>query len=236
MAGNRISAMRVLIGHEQFGRTREAFRRRGHDAWSCDLQPARDGSPFHIVADVETILGDGWNLAIFHPDCTYLTNSAEWAYKDPDFERYPDVGYHQKVKPGTLVGRERSEARLAAVAHVIRLSRAPIQKICIENPRGHLSTAWRPPTQTIHPPQFGDDASKATDLWLIRLEKLRPTGWAEPRMGGLPLFGGDGRPMRWANQTDNGQNRLPPSDDRAMQRAATFPGISEAMAEQWGAS
>lgn len=218
--------MRVLIGHEQFGRTREAFRKRGHDAWSCDLFPARDNSPFHIVADVETILGDGWDLAIFHPDCTFLTNSAAWAFGDGP--------YHQRVKPGTLVGATRRAAREKAVGHVIRLSQAPIPKICIENPVGHLSSAWRRPDQTIQPNRFGDDASKATCLWLKNLPRLRPTKWVEPRTGGMPLFGGDGGPMRWANQTDGGQNRLPPSEDRAMQRAATFPGISEAMAEQWG--
>jgi hypothetical protein len=225
--------MRILIGHEQFGHTREAMRRLGHEAWSCDLQPARDGSKFHIVGDVERYLDDDWDLGIFHPDCTFLTNSAEWAYKDPDYDRYPGVGYHQRLKPGTLFGAERRAARVDAVAHVIRISKAPIKGICIENPTGHLSKAWRKPTQIIHPPQFGDDASKATCLWLIRLAKLRPTGWAEPRMGGLPLFGGDGGPMRWSNQTDNGQNKLTPSDDRAMQRAATYPGISNAMALQW---
>lgn len=228
--------MRVIIGHERFGRTREEFRALGHDCWSCDLVPAIDRSPYHIVGDIEDHLDEDWDLGIFHPDCTYLTSSAEWAYKDPDFKRYPGVGYHQRLKPGTLFGAQRREARSKSVAHVVRISKAPIDGICIENPPGHLSSAWRKPDQIIHPPQFGDDASKSTCLWLIRLAKLRPTGWAEPRMGGLPLFGGDGGPMRWANQTDSGQNRLTPSDGRAMQRALTYPGISKAFAKQWGGS
>ena len=97
--------MRVLVGHEQFGHMREAFRSRGHDAWSCDLMPTRDNSPYHLQCDVLTVLHLGWDLAIFHPDCTYLTCSAEWAYGDGP--------YHQKVKPGTLVGAARREAREA---------------------------------------------------------------------------------------------------------------------------
>lgn len=226
--------MRVLLGHEEFGHTREAFRRRGHDAWSCNLNPARDGSPFHLQCDIFEVIEDGWDLGIFHPDCTYLTNSAEWAYAEPNYERYPDVGYHQRVQPDTLVGAARWEARRQAVAHVLRINGCSILKVGIENPRGHLSRAWRPPDQTIQPNQFGEDASKATCWWLRNLPRLRPTKWNEPRMGGMPLFGGGGGPMRWANQSDNGQNRLGPSDDRAMLRAATYPGISEAIAEQWG--
>lgn len=81
--------MRVLIGHEEWGHTREAFRRRGHDAWSCNLNPARDGSQFHLQCDIFEVIDDGWDLGIFHPDCTYLTNSAEWAYAEPNYERYP---------------------------------------------------------------------------------------------------------------------------------------------------
>lgn len=209
--------MRVLIGCEQFGILREAMRKRGHHAWSCDLQPARDGSPFHIQADVLTVLDDGWDLAIFHPDCTYLTNSAEWAYGDGP--------YHQQVKPETLVGAARREARAEAVEFVKKLWRAPIRRKAIENPRGHLSRAIGRPAQTIQPNQFGDDASKATCLWLDGLMPLRPTRIIEPRWV-------DGRP-RWANQTDSGQNKLTPCEDRAMQRAATYPGIADAMADQW---
>ncbi len=96
--------LRVICGCEASGVVREAFRTLGHDAWSCDIRPAEDGSPYHLQCDVLTVMNDGWDIGIFHPDCTYLTNSAEWAYKDADFERYPEVGYHQRVKPGTLTG------------------------------------------------------------------------------------------------------------------------------------
>jgi len=94
--------MAVLIACEFSGIVRDAFRDRGHDAWSCDLLPAADGDPHHLQRDVLGVLGDRWDLAIFHPDCTYLTCSAEWAYGDGP--------YHQKVKPGTLTGSVRRAA------------------------------------------------------------------------------------------------------------------------------
>ena len=103
---------------------------------------------------------------------------------------------------------------------------ANIRRIALENPVGCISTRIRPPDQTIHPYQFGDDASKRTCLWLRGLPKLRPTAYVEPRWVGT-------RP-RWANQTDSGQNRLAPSPTRAKQRSTTYPGIAQAMARQWG--
>lgn len=218
--------MRVLVGCERFGKVRDAFRARGHDAWSCDIAPDIAASSFHYHCDVLDALGRSWDLAIFHPDCTYLTCSAEWAYKDPDFDRYPGVGYHQKLKPGTLFGEDRRKARAEAVQFVKILLAAPIARIAIENPRGHLTQHIGTANQTIQPHQFGDDASKATCLWLKNLPCLVPTKNIAPRII-------DGRP-RWANQTDGGQNKLPPSDDRAMLRAATYPGIANAFAEQWG--
>lgn len=232
--------MRVLIGCEQFGHMREAFRRRGHDAWSCDLKPARDGSPYHLQGDVLLFL-DGlpvatlmgwkvipWDLAIFHPDCTYFTNSAEWAYKDPDYDRYPGVGYHQRVKPETLVGAARRAARQRDADFVRKLRDCRIPRKAIENPRGYLSRVLGPPSQTVQPFEFGDDASKATCFWLYGLLPLKADSsrHVQPRMV-------NGRP-RWANQTDGGQNKLTPGEDRAMQRAATYPGIAEACAAQWG--
>lgn len=221
--------MRVLIGCERFGKVRDAFRRRGHAAWSCDLAADANSSDFHFQQDVITVLHGPfgpWDLAIFHPDCTYLTCSAEWAYKDPDFERYPGVGYHQKLKPGTLFGAARRKARAEAVQFVKILLAAPIPRIAIENPVGHLTQHIGTADQTIQPHQFGDDASKATCLWLKNLPPLVPTKNIAPRII-------DGRP-RWANQTDGGQNKLTPGDGRAMERAKTYPGIADAFADQWG--
>lgn len=95
----------VLIGYSACELTRAAFEAQGHDVWTCDLLPARGKSAKHLQCDVWEALGSRqWDFAVLHPMCTYLTCSAAWAFGDADFEKYPGVGYHQKVKPGTLTG------------------------------------------------------------------------------------------------------------------------------------
>ena len=197
----------------------------GHDAWSCDLLPCEKPGN-HTQGDVLPLLGEGWDMMIAHPPCTYLTVSAEWAYKDPDYDRYPGVGYHQKVKPGTLVGEARRQARRESIAFVKSLRDSGIPKIAIENPVGSLSSAWRKPNQVVQPWQFGHDASKATCLWLIGLPPLKSTLEIAPRIA-------NGK-KRWGNQTDGGQNKLTPTDDRWALRSLTYQGIADAMARQWG--
>jgi hypothetical protein len=103
---------------------------------------------------------------------------------------------------------------------------APIPRIAIENPIGCIGTRIRPADQIIQPYEYGDDASKATCLWLKGLSLLRPTA----RVAGRIVDGKE----RWANQTDSGQNRLAPSADRWKLRSTTYPGIAAAMADQWG--
>ena len=217
--------MKVLIGCESSGIIRNAFILRGHDAISCDFLPSETEGP-HIQGDVLNHLGDGFDLAIFHPTCTYLTNAAAWAMQDPDYDRWPGVGYHQRVKPGTLVGAVRRAARDDALAFVRTLAAAPIPRICIENPMGAARRAIGWPCQTIQPWMFGDDSSKATGLSLKGLPELLPTKFIAPRMV-------NGR-SRWANQTDSGQNRLSPGPDRWKDRSRTYPGVAEALADQWG--
>lgn len=219
--------MRVLVACEFSGVVRDAFIARGHDAMSCDFLPTEAPGP-HYQGDVLEIIGDGWDLMIAHPPCTFLTGSAEWAYSDPDFDRYPGVGYHQRVKAGTLTGEDRRRARHNALEFVRVLLDAPIPRIALENPIGCIGTRIRPHDQKIQPYQFGHDASKATCLWLKNLPKLRPTGFVEPRIV-------NGRP-RWGNQTDSGQNRLSPSERRWMDRSVTYQGIADAMAAQWSAA
>lgn len=149
--------MRVLIGCEFSGVVREAFRRRGHDAWSCDLLPAEDGSPFHIQGDVLDVMEDRWDLGIFHPHCTYLTNSGvRWLYSQP--LRW------QKMIDGAVFFR--------------RLLDAPIPRVAVENPIMHgwaLKIVGRPHNQLIQPWQFGHGETKATCLWLRRLPRLEAT-------------------------------------------------------------
>lgn len=216
--------MKVFVGMEYSGTMRRAFRERGHDVLSCDFLPAEDGSPDHIEDEVlltlERLAGFGWipDLAIFHPTCTYLTISAEWAYTDGP--------YHQKVKPETLVGQARRDARDAAVAQFRTLLSLPIARIMIENPVGIISSRIRKPDQTVQPWWFGEDASKATCLWLKGLPLLSPTDPVKPRIV-------NGR-QRWGNQTDGGQNRLTPKPDRWKDRARTYRGFAEACASRWG--
>ena len=191
--------------------------RAGHDAVSCDLLPTESPGP-HYQGDVRDILRDGWDRMIAHPDCTYLTNSAAWAYKDGP--------YHQKTKPGTLVGAERREAREEAIEFVRVLLGAPIDEIGLENPVGVISTRIRPASQYIHPYEYGHDASKKTGLWLKNLPPLVTTKYIPPRMV-------NDKP-RWGNQTDSGQNRVSPCADRWKIRALFYQGWADAMAEQWG--
>ena len=194
---------------EYSGRVRDAFLALGHDAWSCDLLPTEQAGP-HIQGDVLDVLGDGWDLMIAHPPCTHLAVSGA-------------AHFAKKIASG-----EQQEA----LYFVRRLLEAPIKRIALENPVSIISSKIRKPDQMIHPYHFGEDASKRTCLWLKNLPKLRPTQFVEPRIVVTPS---GKEAMRWANQCDNfGHDKLPPSADRWKLRSATYPGIAQAMAKQWG--
>jgi len=208
--------MKILVACEYSGRARDALIANGHEAISCDLLPTDREGP-HYQGDVFDIIDDGFDLLIAHPPCTFLTGSAEWAYKDVQKKR---------IKPGTLIGAERRAAREEAIKFFMRLANANIEKIAIENPVGVMSSRWRKPDQFIQPHEYGHDASKKTGLWLKNLPPLKPTKHIEPRyVNGLP---------RWGNQTDSGQNREPPAKDRWKIRSTTWQGWADAMANQWG--
>jgi hypothetical protein len=197
--------VKILVACEYSGRVRDAFRAAGHDAWSCDLLPCDADPAYHIQGDVVPLLGQGWDLMVAHPPCTYLCSSG--------------LHWNKRVK-----GRQAKTE--AALDFVRTLLSCPIPRVAIENPVGCISTRIRKPDQTIQPWQFGHDASKATCLWLKGLPLLRPAAIISPRMV-------NGKP-RWANQTDSGQNRLGPSTDRWKIRSETYSGIATAMATQWG--
>jgi len=196
--------MKVLIACEYSGVVRDAFTRAGHYAMSCDLLPSDSPGP-HYQGDVRDVIGQGWDLMVAHPPCTYLSVS----------------GMHW-----TKRGLRDPQLTEDALAFVRLLMDAPVPRIAIENPISVISSRIRKPDQIIHPYQFGHDASKATCLWLKGLPPLQPTQTIEPRIV-------NGR-RRWGNQTDSGQNRLSPSPDRWKLRSATFAGIAQAMADQWG--
>ena len=142
--------MRVLVACEYSGRVRDAFRRQGHDAWSCDLLATEVPGP-HFMAPVEHVLHLGWDLMVAHPPCTHLAVSGS---------RH----FHRKQ-------RQQAEA----LYFVRMLMAAPIPRWCIENPVSVISSAIRPPDQIIQPWQYGHGEVKATCLWLSNLPKLRPT-------------------------------------------------------------
>lgn len=195
--------MKVLVGCERSGVLRRELLKRGHHALSCDLFPADDGSYWHHQKDVLEVMEYGWDAAFFFPDCTYLTSAGlHWNKRRP--ERAYETG--------------------KAASFFMHLVNAPIDKIVIENPIGCMSTIYRKPDQIVQPYEFGDDASKKTCLWMKNL----PTLHIDPalRVPGRWVNGKE----RWSNQTDSGQNKLPPSPDRAKLRSQTYPGIARALA------
>ncbi|HET6886624.1 MAG TPA: hypothetical protein VFH87_01750 [Candidatus Udaeobacter sp.] len=190
--------MRVLVACEFSGVVRDAFLSRGHEAISCDLEESEAGGP-HYCGDVRDLELSGFDLMVAHPPCTHLSVSgARW--------------FHGK-----------EELQEEALRFVRWLLCAPVPRIALENPVSIISSRIRKPDQVIQPWQFGEDASKATCLWLKNLPLLRPT-----RV--LP----GGRWLRRANQTASGQNKLAPSETRARERSLSYPGIALAMAGQWG--
>lgn len=196
--------LKVLVGCEYSGVVRDAFTALGHDATSCDFIPSETPGPHH-QGDVMDIIDDEWDLAIFHPPCTFLCSSGlHWNKKMPIRQGETD----------------------RAILFVKALMDAPIPHIALENPIGCLSTQYRKPNQIIQPWQFGHDASKATCLWLKDLPPLVPTQIIPPTR----FVNGKGR---YSNQTNSGQNRLGPGPDRWKDRSRTYEGIAKAMAEQW---
>lgn len=202
---------------------RNALRARGHAAWSCDLEDAEDGSPFHIKGDIFDVLNSDLKPegVIVHPECTYLTSSGlHWNKRRPE-------------------RAEKTEAALLVVERLLAyaLERKEWIKFALENPHGcigtrlpHLDSQFV--KQTIQPHDYGEDASKATVLRLLNLPPLKGTKRVPGRIVEWPV--GSGKMVeRWSNQTDSGQNRLGPSDTRWMDRSRTYPRIGQAVADQW---
>lgn len=196
--------MKILIACESSGTVRDAFMAKGHDAWSCDILPADDMSLYHYTCDIKEVLYDDWDLIIAHPPCTYLSVS----------------GLHWNKRRPERAAQTEDAAEFFMMFANLKVPYA------IENPVCCMSSRWRKPNQIIQPHEFGHDASKKTCLWLNELPLLKPTKYIKPRFV-------DNKP-RWANQTDSGQNNLPPSKNRWKERSKTYQGIADAMANQWG--
>lgn len=205
--------MKVLVACEESQEVCKAFRELGHEAYSCDIQDCSGGHPeWHLKQDVIPLLSQEWDLIIAHPPCTFLTVTGNRWF---NVERYGDKAI------------QRQKDREKAVEFFMQFANAKCEKIAIENPIGYMSTAYKKPTQIIHPYMFGDPARKATCLWLKGLPKLIPTNMVDPVI--IHYQNGKGTDNPWHMDT----MKLPPKE-RAKARSKTFPGIAKAMAEQWG--
>lgn len=245
--------LRVLVACEFSGVVRNAFIKKGHDAWSCDFLQSEFYGP-HYWGNVLRIL-NGWLPVMFAGDCiddicpVCNIDYADCAHPGPT----QDGIEYKEFKCG-LFGRPinhrhwdlmiahppctylcssglhwnkrvegRAEKTEEALDFIVKLMNAPIKKICLENPIGCISSRIRKPDQIIQPFEYGHLESKQTCLWLKNLPLLQPTKIMKKPESG-----------RWSNQTPTGQNKLGPSENRWKERSRTYEGIGTAMAEQWG--
>lgn len=203
--------MRVLIACKESQAVCIAFRNKGHEAYSCDIEPCSGGHPeWHIQGDVIPLLKENWDMIIAFPPCTHLAVSGA---------RYFD----QKRKDG----RQKD-----GIDFFMKFANANCPKIAIENPVGIMSTHFRKPDQIVQPYEYGHEARKKTCLWLKGLPKLKPTKIVSH--GKIDKYGCSyGASAAYA--VDENGKILSWSDPRtAKQRSKTFHGIAQAMAEQWG--
>jgi hypothetical protein len=193
--------MKVLVACEFSGIVREAFKARGHDAWSCDLLPTEIPGN-HIQGDVLQILDDGWDLMIAHPPCTDIAVSGARWFKEK--------------------GKEKQQR---ALEFFCKLLDAPILKKCVENPVSIASTQLIKPSQIIQPWQYGDSYQKTTCLWVQWLPLLKPTKIVDK--GEFHITPSGKKVPKW--YVDAGWK-----SNTGLLRSRTFPGIANAMSEQWG--
>lgn len=205
--------MKILIGCESSGIVRSAFRALGHDAWSCDIKPSEDNSPYHLQDDVSYHLNAGWDLGIFHPVCKFLANSGS---------KHLYIG---KNKAGGI-DPERMENVRAGAAFFLKCYNAPIKKVCCENPVMHAfarALVGKLDTQFVHPWWFGHMEIKQTGLSLRNLPRLKMTNNVYDEM--MKLAYGERAIVHHMG--------IRKGFDRETERSRTKPGLAAAMADQW---
>lgn len=209
---------RILIACEESDEVRSRFEAKGFDAWSCDLQPNRNPNAKHYQGDVFDIINDGWDAMIAFPPCTHLAVSGA-----RHFEQKRKDGRQQK-----------------AIDFFMAIVNAPIKRIAIENPMGIMSTVYKRPTQIIQPYFFGDEAQKTTCLWLKNLPPLYHN--KQPNLFDDKITHSSKGEMIEFISKKGVKKRQPKwyadalklkSDERSKVRSKTFPGIAQAMADQW---
>lgn len=207
--------IRILLGCEESGEVRDRLTAKGFDAVSCDLQPSRQPGK-HYQGSIFDIINDGFDVGIFFPPCTHLARSGA-----AHFEKKRADGRQQ-----------------AAINFFMAMINAPMRHIAVENPVGIMSSEYRPPDQIIHPYYFGDEASKQTCLWLKNLPKLFHA--KEPDLFNTTVTHvGKGEFFNYPNSNKRQAKwcydsiSLSP-EERSKARSKIFPGIAQAMADQWG--
>lgn len=230
--------MKVLVACEESQRVCIEFRKLGHEAYSCDIEPCSGGhEEWHIQSDVIPLINgncsfctvDGtehrivgkWDMIIAHPPCTYLTVVGNRWF---DVEKYGDKAI------------EREKKREQGKCFFMRFVNANCDKIAIENPIGIMSTVYRKPDCIIQPWQFGHNASKSTCLWLKNLDVLKPTDIIkdERMRKENQQISADGKLLGFMTKGSDGKFLRYNDPETAKIRSKTFPGIAKAMAEQWG--
>lgn len=197
--------MRILLACERTGACRDEFRRAGHQAWSCDIEPGEgEFTQFHFKCDVREVLNFNWDMMIAFPPCQYLANSGS---------KHLYIG--GKKANGRYEPRWTSMKEGADFFNLLRTAKIP--RIAIENPVQHaharvLIPKW---AQTFQPWHFGHREVKRTCLWLKNLPKLTPTDILPPPY-------------------EAKCHMMAPSETRSADRAVTYPGVAKAMAAQWG--
>jgi hypothetical protein len=207
--------MRVLVACEESQAVCMAFRARGHEAYSCDLQDCSGGHPeWHIKGDALELLKMKWDLLIAHPPCTYITSAGS---------RWILNAQHQ------VISTEREQKMRDAVKFFMSFLNADVKRIAVENP-APLHIAGLPPySQIIQPYMFGDPWKKRTCLWLRGLPPLEATNQIEPKACWIDNGRAKGGSNRTKLFTEGWKGK-----HNARERSKTFPGIAQAMAEQWG--
>jgi hypothetical protein len=198
---------RAIVGCECSGRVRSALRRRGIDAYSCDILPADDGDPHHIQEHIHTVLKDRsakWDLLVGHPPCTYLALCQIW----------------RKLKPGQE-WRAEKEREALEFFRALWEDYLWIPRLALENPMSIASTHVAPRSQVIHPWMFGHPEQKTTWLWLRNLPPLQATNDVFDHMMTLP------------RKERERIHFMSPGKTRSSQRDKTYEGVAEAIADQW---
>ena len=232
--------LNILIACEESQAVCKAFRKLGHNAYSCDLLACSGEHPeWHFNHDVTEVLNKTnlilqngkkasvkgtWDLMIGHPPCTYLAVSGAQWYYHPDDKNLPV----EKRRPHPKYPN-RAKDREDGVNFFMLLANARIKRIAIENPVGIMSNRWRKPDQKIQPYEFGDPYSKGTCLWLKNLWTLHPSKETEDHGEKIFFKSGKSQP-KWYSEA---LSKAKTPEERRTLRSKTFPGIARAMAEQW---